>query len=426
MARKSPSIGAKGPPGAAARDSLAGLLRLFFVVALAGVGFALAASYIHFRLDSSTGEYVSFCNINEQVNCDTVLSSRFSEILDVPVAWLGTAAHTVLALLALAALGASGAARRQRLQLLVLGAVGGAIFSAYMAFVSFAVLGTACLMCMGLYATAGVELAIALAVVARARTSGASGLFSGRGLLFASALIFFVVAAAGRLLWGAGEATGDLSSASLDELRDRDPKFFDWYLAQPLSDSQKDATAGKVVIVEFSDFQCGYCKRNHYLVGELQARQPNTVAVIHRNFPLDPTCNEAVEHAMHPQACRAAEAAECAGAQGRYEEMAKELFDNQERLFESNFPRLAERAGVDATAFTACMDSRQTLPKIVSDSREGKRLEITSTPTLFINGRRIRGTFDAPEKYDLAIAIEQRLAAREAPPRAEPEVASPQ
>jgi len=426
VARKSPSIGAKGQPGAADRGRLVAALRLFVAVALIGIGFALAASYIDFRLDDSAGEYVSFCNINESVNCDTVLSSRFSKILDVPVAWLGVAAHAVLALLGLAALGVGAAAQRPRLQLLMLAALGSAIFSGYMAFVSFAVLGTACLMCIGLYATAAVELGLALAIAARAATLDGRPLFPARVLLLAAAMMFFAVAAAGRYFWASNAGSGDLADASLDELRERDPKFFDWYLAQPVADSRRDTASGKVVIVEFSDFQCGYCKRNHYLVAELQARHPNGVAVIHRNFPLDPACNEGVEHVMHPQACRAAEAAECAGAQGRYEEMARVLFDNQERLFETNLAHLAERAGVEPAAFDACMQSRQSLPKIVSDSREGKRLEITSTPTLFINGRRIRGTFDAPDKYDLALAIERRIAAGDPAPEGTSDLAAPQ
>ena len=418
VARTSPSTGAKGPPGAADSGRLTALLRLFVAVSIVGVAFATAASYIHFRLDDSSGEYVSFCNVNERVNCDSVLTSPFARVLGVPVAWLGVAAHAVLALLALAALGTSGVTRRSRLRLLVLGAVGGAIFSGYMAFLSFTVLETACLMCIGLYVTATAELVLALAVVANARHRMGGEIFPPRVLLLAAALMVLATTAAGRWFWASGPTLPSLAGVSLAELREGDPKFVDWYLAQPVTEVRNQGEPGHVVIVEFSDFQCGYCKRNHRMVEELKARHPNVLSIVHRNFPLDPACNEAVERVMHPMACRAAEAAECANAQGRYEPMAKILFENQERLFESNLGRLAERAGLDTAAFAACMQSRQTLSKIVSDAREGKRLEITSTPTLFINGRRIRGTFDAPEKYDLAVAIEVRLDAGDLPPDA--------
>jgi protein-disulfide isomerase/uncharacterized membrane protein len=419
VARKSPSNGVKGRPGAADNERLAAPLRLFVAVSIAGLGFALAASYVHYQLDSSGGEYVSFCNVSENVNCDTVLSSTYSRLLGVPVAWLGAAAHAVLALLATAALGSGGAAKRLRLRMLVLGALGGAVFSAYMAFISFRVLGTACLMCMGLYAASAAQLGVVPTLLRRAASARDGPLLSTRALAIAGIAMLVAVAAVGRIVWPPAPAASALGRASLAELRDLDPKFFDWYLEQPVVEGGKvggKGPAGAVVIVEFSDFQCGFCKRNHQMIEELRLRRPDVVSVIHRNFPLDPACNEAVERVMHPLACRAAEAAECADAQGLYEPMAKVLFDNQDRLFETHLAKLAERAGLDPVLFDECMQKRITLGKIVSDSREGKRLEITSTPTLFLNGRRIRGTFDAPEKYDLAVAIELRLAAGDSPP----------
>jgi protein-disulfide isomerase/uncharacterized membrane protein len=417
VARKSPSNGAKGPAGAPDNGRLPTLLRLFIAASLLGLGFALSASYIHYRLDASGGDYVSFCNINESVNCDTVLSSRYSRLLGFPVAWLAAAAHTVLALLALAALQTRGRARDGRLRLLVLGAIGGAVFSGYMAFLSLSVLGTACLMCIGLYAASALQLAIVPALLAAPRSDGGR-LFAVSTLVVSAAAMGVIVAVGGRYLWGGPEGV-PVAGASLAELRRQDEKFFDWYLAQPVVEPGKlpgGNASGSVVIVEFSDFECGYCKRNHTMVADLRARHPGKVSAIHRNFPLDPACNEAVDRVMHPHACRAAEAAECADAQGRYEEMATVLFDNQDRLFESNLWKLAGYAGLDMALFDECMRTRATLGKIAADTREGKRLEITSTPTLFINGRRIRGTFDGPEKYDLALAIELRIAAGEMPP----------
>jgi protein-disulfide isomerase len=330
-------------------------------------------------------------------------------------------------LLAVAALQSRGRARTLRLQALVLGAIGGAVFSGYMALVSFGVLGTACLMCLGLYTAATAQLGLALMLVGAG--DGNTRLFAPSALLAAALAMVVAVGLGGRYLWGAEAKTIDVDHASLAALREQDEKFFDWYLAQPVVEPGKlpgGAKAGTVVIVEFSDFECGYCKRNHSMVSELRARHPGAVSAIHRNFPLDPACNEAVDRMMHPNACRAAEAAECADAQGLYEPMAEVLFDNEERLFESNLGKLAEYAGLDAGLFDECMRTRATLGKIAADSREGKRLEVTSTPTLFINGRRIRGTFDSPEKYELAVAMELRLAAGDEPPAEYRPLANPQ
>lgn len=395
------------------------LLSSFAVASVGGAAFALAASYIHFRLDASAA-YTSFCNINASVNCDSVLQSPYARLAGVPVAWLGIAAHAALAFLALAGRTAGPARGRLAIQAVVLGSLGSAAFSALMAFLSFSVLQTACLMCIGLYAVAALQLGIGLAIPgAYAAASPATSPLFAPGLLSASAAGAVVAAAAlGRLAWPGGEIRA-LDGASLEDLRAADPEFFDWYLSQPVGPTTADLAADpgdrRVVIVEFSDFECAYCRRNHEYVRDLEARNPDGIHVVHRHFPLDPACNEIVDRPMHPRACRAAEAAECARLQGRYGEMADVLFANQQRLFEANLERLAERAGLDLTAFQACMASRETLSKIVADTRAGGRLGIKSTPTVFFNGRRITGTFADAVKYDLAVRIETRLAAGESP-----------
>jgi protein-disulfide isomerase len=164
-----------------------------------------------------------------------------------------------------------------------------------------------------------------------------------------------------------------------------------------------------VTIVEFSDFECAYCARNHVILNELVERQPYLVRVVYRHFPLDATCNDALEKSVHSRACRAAEAAECAGKQGRFHEMADVLFANQRRLFENNLYELAESVGVDAKEFRRCMDEHAPRADIMADAHEGKRLDIRSTPTLFINGRKVVGTLPDLDRYEHAVLIESRL-----------------
>jgi len=395
------------------------LLKIFATASTVGVLFALAASYIHFQLEGSDGTYTSFCNVNSQVNCDSVLTSRFAKIFGVPLAWLAVLAHMTLAGAAVKAVSARDESRTRLLcRVLVLGGIGSAVFSAYMAFVSVTVLETACLMCIGLYAAALAQFAVGL-MLPRAFAlahDGGPPLFPRNALPAAAAAMFLATTAFGRFAWTSGVAPSVTEKRSLEELREADPEFYDWYVAQPVSVSPAARASGAaadspVVIVEFSDFECAHCRRNRQLIRDLQARHPDIVHVVHRHFPLDPACNEAVEQTIHPRACRAAEAAECAALQDRYDEMADVLFENQERLFESNLERLATRAGLDLERFRACLAGRETVPKILSDTRAGRELELTSTPTLFFNGRRVKGTLADAAKYDLAVMIESRIAA---------------
>jgi predicted DsbA family dithiol-disulfide isomerase len=90
--------------------------------------------------------------------------------------------------------------------------------------------------------------------------------------------------------------------------------------------------------------------------------------------------------------------------------MADVLFANQRRLFEDNLYQLAERAGVDQEEFRGCMSGHSTRAAVMADTHAGTRLELRSTPTLFINGRRVVGTLPDLDRYEHAILIESRLA----------------
>jgi protein-disulfide isomerase/uncharacterized membrane protein len=396
-----------------------GLLYAGALVAVIGIAVAVTIAWIHAQLDATGGAYTSFCNVNSSINCDRVLTSAFAKLFGLPVAWFAIAAYAGIAAAFLLAARAPEAGARW-IRLAGLGVVGGAAFSVWMAYVSFFVLETACLMCMGLYAV----IATLLVLIYRIGL-GFDSAFPRQAPLFprGALAVAFAMSLAGVALValangpGASEFLGD--TATLADLEDQDPEFFAWYDALPMSQvpmSGEHYGSGNpqaaVVIVEFSDFACGHCKKNHALLSDLVARRPDDVYIIHRHFPLDPACNEAVDKPIHPDSCRAAEAAECAGRQGKYEEMAARLFEYQQQLFIENLYRQAGKIGLDEAAFRACMDSRDTLPGIIADTRAGNALKLTSTPTLFINGRRIMGTLDGPARYDFAVLVEQNLADR--------------
>ena len=105
---------------------------------------------------------------------------------------------------------------------------------------------------------------------------------------------------------------------------------------------------------------------------------------------------EATRFAFHDRnACLAAMSAECAGQQGKFWEYHDRLFDNQGSLSRSAFLRFAEELGLDRERFVSCLESDETRRAVQSDVAEGDRLGITSTPTLFINRRSVRGALDS-------------------------------
>ncbi len=137
-----------------------------------------------------------------------------------------------------------------------------------------------------------------------------------------------------------------------------------------------------ITIIEFSDFQCPFCRNVVPTVKELIRQYPTTVRWAFRDFPLA---------SLHPKAPKAAEAARCAGEQGKFWEYHDLLFDSQAQATIEDFKRFADQLKLDPKGFASCLDSGRQKAAVQSDVEEGARLGITGTPTFFINGRMLVG-----------------------------------
>lgn len=147
-----------------------------------------------------------------------------------------------------------------------------------------------------------------------------------------------------------------------------------------------DASA-PVTIVEFSDYQCPFCARVNPTLAKVRETYGNKVKIVFKDFPLP----------NHLQAPKAAEAAHCAAEQGKYWEMHDAMFANQRALEVPGLKQAAASLGLDATAFSQCLDSGKHAATVTAGMGQGQRLGVNSTPTLYINGRPIIGAlpFDA-------------------------------
>lgn len=137
-----------------------------------------------------------------------------------------------------------------------------------------------------------------------------------------------------------------------------------------------DASA-RVVLVEFSDYQCPFCGRyanDTYSKIISDYVRTGKVKYVMRNFPLTQS---------HPQAGKAAEAAECAGDQGKYWEMHDRLFKNQKLLDVKELPLHAAVLGLDQDKFQQCLDTAKFAPRVQADLEDGLKLDIRGTPTFF-------------------------------------------
>jgi len=137
-----------------------------------------------------------------------------------------------------------------------------------------------------------------------------------------------------------------------------------------------------ITIVEFSDFQCPFCRRWHEQVYEpLLAAYPGKIRMVYRHLPLT---------SIHPDAFSAAEAAMCAGEQDAFWQYHEKLFSS-ETLGSEVYTQYAQELTLDMTVFEACMTEHRYQEAIQTDSDFAINLGISSTPTFFINGLAIVG-----------------------------------
>ena len=160
------------------------------------------------------------------------------------------------------------------------------------------------------------------------------------------------------------------------------------YLQQPVG--ARDWTRGPadapVTLVEYADFECPFCGRAFHEVERLQRGLPGRMRCVIRHFP---------RSQMHPHAMQAAEAAEAAGAQGKFWEMHDALFTHQDALGAEALRAHARSIRLDVARFSRELDEHRYLAKVRRDFLDGVRSGVNGTPTMFINGVRWDGPYTA-------------------------------
>jgi protein-disulfide isomerase len=162
-------------------------------------------------------------------------------------------------------------------------------------------------------------------------------------------------------------------------------------------DYAKGSSAANVVeLVEFTDFECPYCRRFSLILDEVLDKYKGQVRLILKNFPLDMSCNKFMTHDLHKSACLAAESARCAGEQGKFWEAAAWLYTTP--LLERNHQQasadltkiLTSELKLDSLAMDECLTSGRQRKVIEAEIAQAAALEVSGTPTLWINRRQVR------------------------------------
>jgi len=142
----------------------------------------------------------------------------------------------------------------------------------------------------------------------------------------------------------------------------------------------------KVTVIAYTDYECSYCARLHTTLHTLA--KETDIRLVYRHFPLE----------SHQYAARAAEAAECAGAQGKFWEYSDDLFKSINKVHgDADFIQIASNLGMDSKPFAVCLSSGQFSSRVAAQRVDGLNRKLMAVPTFFVNGKRFNGAFPADQ-----------------------------
>jgi protein-disulfide isomerase len=202
-------------------------------------------------------------------------------------------------------------------------------------------------------------------------------------------LAFFLGLAVGYLVWGGNETV----TADSGQVRRVD--------VSTDGDASMGPEDAPVTIIEFSDYQCPYCRQWYSQVyQQLMAAYPGKIKFVYRDNPLP----------MHAEAQPAAEAAECAGEQSAYWKFHDALFSGQYDLGRAAYDQYAAELGLDTVAFAECLDTHRFKSEVEADARDAALAGLNSTPSFVVNGRVLIGALPFA---DFKAVIDEELAANQ-------------
>jgi protein-disulfide isomerase len=144
---------------------------------------------------------------------------------------------------------------------------------------------------------------------------------------------------------------------------------------------RRGSSSAPVTIVEYSDYECPYCKQEEPILEQLSAKYGDRLSLVYKDFPL---------HDIHPQAQAAAEAAQCAGDQGKYWNYHDALFAAP-ALSSEILEGIATALQLDLGAFRTCTKARKYRSRVEASFVEAQQLGVKSTPSFFVNGVLVAG-----------------------------------
>jgi len=187
-------------------------------------------------------------------------------------------------------------------------------------------------------------------------------------------------------------------------------KFEQWWDAQPKITLPFDNDGAKILVVEFTDLQCPFCRQKYIEVTpilEKYAANPKDLKFILKHWPINTACNAGVSRTLHPSACDAAAAVVMARPRKTADTLMDWFFLHQDQMTPATVRQAAADVG-KITDFDA--QYARAIQEVKTDAALGSSLQVNSTPSFFVNGRRIPGGGLAPQYFEALLELELKRA----------------
>ena len=386
--------------------------KLLVAFGVLGLAASVAAAWVHYHLLVNP-DYSSFCDISATVSCKQAYLSRYGSVAGVPVALGGVVFFTLVLLLAWAGRAGSQAADSAPAYILALSTVALGVVL-YLGYASFFILKEVCPICVttyvaviGVFIIAGGASSVPISSVPRRALRDLRVLVT-RPIALIIAMLFLGGAGSAIAFFPHASQSGSSAKAQVPTLTEEQRSAFErWWAVQEKVDVPYPSDGAKVLVVKFNDYQCPPCRQTYYAYESILTKYPpSDVKYLMKHFPLDPKCNSAIRSLVHPAACDAAAAAVMARTKGTFDRLTAWFFAHQETLSAATIRTAAKEVG-KIDDFDA--EYPNAIQEVRTDASAGGVLGVQSTPTFFVNGRRIKGGLP-PEYFEAAIELELKRA----------------
>jgi len=377
---------------------------ILFLLAFLGIAISAELCFIYFNANFVPDSGTSFCSINEVIDCDAVAKTAFSSFLGIPWALYGIGFYLFTMFLTIFPFEKVEFFKNfKNPQSYIFTLSSFAVINSIVLWViSSMVIHKICLLCYILY---GVNLFLLIfsklgkSVLNHYKDSfdDFNNIVSDKKW-FIIVISFMTIAAIMLITINVTKIFEPLSNNNMQTQN----MFFSPKNKYPAKGNFLGSKTAKLVIHEYTDFQCPYCSISNSMLYRL-VNEVENIRIEHHDFPLNKECNSFVKGSSHKDSCIAIYYARAAKMQGKYWDYITLLFDNQEDLPESKLIELAKSINLDIEKLKKDAYSKEVKEELKQDVERANSLNITATPTYVIGIKKYEGIMPYPELKDTVL-----------------------